>query len=138
VIILAHRTEHPQPEHAMRIRDRSLMMLLLLTGLGGCMGWRTSTVEPANLIAQDHPGAVRVTRRDGSRVIMFKPVVEGDSLRGRQGRHTMALPLSDVADVSVQKTKVGATAFLVVLTAATVAAVIAIGTWDGPLGGGFQ
>jgi hypothetical protein len=105
----------------MRFPSRFPQMLCLLTALSGCMGWHTSTVDPATLIAQNHPAAVRITRQDQSRVIIYKPVVEGDSLRGRQGRHPMVVPLSDVSSVSVQKLKVGATVFGVVLVAGVVA-----------------
>jgi hypothetical protein len=105
-------------------------MLCLLAALSGCVGWHTSTVEPAILIAQDHPGAVRVTRQDGSRLLIYNPVVEGDSLRGRAGRHPVALPLADVASVAVQKTRVGATVFLLTLLVTFVGLGIGISaTW---------
>lgn len=119
----------------MRFRHRFPRMLLLLIALSGCMSWHTSTVDPVTLIDRDHPGVVRVTRPDRSRIVVQKPVVDGDSLRGRQGRHPVALPLSDLSSVSVHKTNVAGTVLLSLLTAATVAAAIAVGTWDGPLGG---
>ena len=110
----------------MRLRYRFTHMLCLVAALSGCMGWHTSTIDPVTLIDRDHPGAVRVTRQDRSRVIIYKPVVEGDSLRGRQGRRTMALPLSDVSSVAVVKTHVAATVVGVTLTAGVIAMAIAI------------
>ncbi|MEP7326080.1 MAG: hypothetical protein ABI836_09050 [Gemmatimonadota bacterium] len=110
----------------MRLRHRFPQVLCLLAALSGCMGWHTSTVDPATLIDRDHPGAVRITRQDRSRVIMYKPVVEGDSLRGREGRHPVALPLSDVSSVAVQKMRVGATVFSVVLVAGVIAVVVGL------------
>lgn len=112
----------------MKVGFRITRMLCLLAMLGGCMAWETPAVAPATLISRDQPGAVRVTRQDGSRVIVYQPVVDADSLRGRQRRGTITLSLSDMSRLEVQKTQAAATVAGLTLTAAAIGAMIMVST----------
>ena len=90
-----------------------------LTGLvlaawssSACMHWKTQSALP-EVVAGKHPS--RVTRGDGSRVVLLRPEVLGDSLVGAPagrsrsgGRPAVALP--DVSEVALRRVDPAATA----------------------------
>jgi hypothetical protein len=68
------------------------------------MTWHNPNLAPGALIEQRHPNAIRVQRQDRSKVILYRPMISGDSLVGNIDRKkTAAIPLSDVSNVSVQR-----------------------------------
>ena len=81
-------------------------LLLLLIYLAGCTSWQVpQQVAPAQLIANRHPSAVRVTRTDQSLFVLRHPTIVGDTLLGTldsawaTGERRIAL--SDVQKIEV-------------------------------------
>lgn len=99
--------------------------------LTACTSWHVGTPTPAQFIEREHPAQVRVTRADGSTVLLDSPVVRGDSLVGQlAGTPTVAdsargagLPLGDVASVAIREPSAGKT---ILLTAGIVVGVFGI------------
>ena len=54
-------------------------LVLLLVG---CTSWHTASVSPSVLLSTKHPGKVRVIRPDRSKLVVYQPTIEGDSLVG--------------------------------------------------------
>jgi hypothetical protein len=109
----------------------------VLTGLvlaawssSGCMHWKTQSAFP-EVVAGKHPSRVRVTRGDGSRVVLLRPEVLGDSLvgapagRSRSGGRP-AVALADVSEVALRRVDPAATAAMGLGTLA-LAGVVVIG-----------
>ena len=116
--------------------------LLLPVYLAGCSSWYVQEVSPQQLIAEEQPGKIRVTRTDGSQVVLEQPRVSGDTLmgcqiievQGQQRCPRVSIPLSDVTDVAIPKTDAGKTAgrivgtWLVVSTVAFTIFITSFGT----------
>jgi hypothetical protein len=118
--------------------------LLAALGLhaGACMSWKTQPVSPDQVVAKN-PDQVRVTLGNGSRIVVARPTIIGDSLIGtapgsdpKPAMPRRVIPLSDIRSVQVQRVNAGKTALLIAGVGVTAVAVIAAATWDGPLGGG--
>ncbi len=85
-------------------RATSLVLgLLFLLQLTGCSGWATQQAPPGEVLAQGKVAAVRVTRTDGTRVVVFQPAIASDTLRGflsqaAADEHPQAYPAAGTAD----------------------------------------
>ena len=104
---------------------RDPIALILLAGsLSGCMGsslksWRVQPPPPANVVTEQHPKRIRVSRADNTRIVLTNPSVLGDSLVAVDAANRrFALPLTQVTQVEVEKTNGGKVAFVVVGTIA--------------------
>jgi hypothetical protein len=131
------------PIHRSRTALRRPTALVLL-GLQilACTSWKTPAVSPQELVAGETPKAVRVTRSDGSQVVVIRPRVTGDNLTGqRPGRtdashpaqEVVVVPLSDIRSVAVRRGDTGRTVLLIVglgLTAAAATLLVAIASID--------
>jgi hypothetical protein len=118
--------------------------LLAALGLhvGACVGWKTQRVSPDQVVAKN-PAQVRVTLGNGNRIVLVRPTIIGDSLIGappgsdpKRVAPRRVVPLADVRSVEVRRVNAGRTALLIAGVGVTAVAVIAVATWDGPLGGG--
>jgi hypothetical protein len=67
---------------AMKAAHRRATLCCGLLLFCGCAGWQEQWVRPDHLVAKKQPSQIRVTVRDGSQVILFDPVADGDSLVG--------------------------------------------------------
>ena len=83
--------------------------MLLTTFLPACMSWRTESAPPEQVIARDHPGRLRVERKDSTRVVLSQPRLSGDSLIGFQNKMESGMPLADVSSVAARKLDVAKT-----------------------------
>ena len=61
---------------------RLVAALLLAVHLTGCYSWHTTTIRPAQLIAEENPSAVRITLTDGETVTVKDPTMRNDSIVG--------------------------------------------------------
>lgn len=100
---------------------RDPITLILLAGsLSGCMGsslksWRVQPPPPANVVTEQHPKRIRVSRADSTKIVLRNPSVIGDSLVGVGAAHRrVALPLTEVTQVEVEKTDAGKVTFGIV------------------------
>ena len=100
---------------------RDPIALILLAGsLSGCMGsslksWRVQPPPPANVVTEQHPKRIRVSRADSTKIVLSNPSVIGDSLVASDAAHRrFALSLTQVTQVEVEKTDGGKVTFVVV------------------------
>jgi hypothetical protein len=96
---------------AVQTRRVSLAGLVALSATG-CMGWRVQQVSPRELLRDKSIEAVRVTRADKSRVEIWSPRIEGDSIVGHPTDRAIArlvMPLSQVETISTRYKSVGKT-----------------------------
>ena len=101
-------------------------LVLLSTSLAACSSWQTQSVSPQQLLVTQHPGKIRVTRTDSSKVVLTDPQIVGDTLYGRDtgtgstkssaGREGVAL--GDVGHVSLRRKDPLATGLLIGVPAA--------------------
>jgi hypothetical protein len=99
---------------AMRAVQSRRMVLagLLMLSATGCMGWRVQQVPPRELLKDRSVDAVRVTRADKSKVEIYNPRIEGDSIVGNPTDRAIArlvMPLSQVETISTRYKSVGKT-----------------------------
>jgi|SRR5690349_11006918 hypothetical protein len=107
---------------------RSIASTLLLCYLAACTSWHVKQgVTPLQLISTEHPRTVRVTRTDGSRILLEEPrIVAGDSLVGVRYGVQSSVAVSDVTQVATQKFSPGKSIGLVLGLSAVVVAIAVI------------
>jgi len=94
--------------HTRRVALAGLMAI----SATGCMGWRVEQVPPRELLKDRSIEAVRVTRADKSKVEIWNPKLEGDSIVGHPTDRAIArlvMPLSQVETISTRHKSVGKT-----------------------------
>ena len=119
---------------------RAVAIVLLACQLSACTStWRLETLAPADVVTQQQPSKLRVYRADGRRETWYRPGLRGDTLVGwwRTDGDTpdRAMPVADIRQVATSHTNVPVVVLLGLTAAALIAAGIALGSWDGPLGG---
>ena len=92
-----------------------------------CTHWKVQSAFPEQVVSR-RPQKVRVTRDDGSRMVLRQPVIAGDTIYGapRNGRVSAGSPrpavaLTDIGDVAVRKVNVVSTVALTLGTLALAA-----------------
>ena len=75
------------------------VFMIMALALTGCSGWRVVGTTPAS--AEPFPESVRVTLHDGSRSILRKPLLRGDSIIGRRNDSPIGFPVDSVARIAV-------------------------------------
>lgn len=100
---------------------RSLIAGILLVTLTSCTAWKPVSMSPASYIRMHDPEAVWVQLHDSSTLVLGRPRVFGDTLRGISAGTYRNVPLSDVAQLRAQEPSkkktaiaVGASAVLLV------------------------
>jgi hypothetical protein len=70
-----------------------------------CYQWRTEDVTPQVVLATGQVATLRVTRLDGSRVVLERPLLQGDTLLGDTSRVVRAVrvPLTDIRHVETRR-----------------------------------
>lgn len=119
--------------------SRALVVLVCLALLSACTGWHTRNAPPAQAVSEGNPRTVRITRTDGSTLVLRDPQVTGDSIAGVSVRtdSRVAVALTDVDEVQTREVsalRTGGAALavgLVTVSALTVAAFLALlGGWQ--------
>lgn len=96
---------------AVQARRATLAGLVALLA-SGCMGWRVQQVAPRELLKDRSVDAVRVTRADKSKVEIYNPRLEGDSIVGHPTDRAIArlvMPLSQVETIATRHKSIGKT-----------------------------
>jgi hypothetical protein len=121
---------------AFALRGRVALLVVLALHAGACMSWKTQPVSPDHIVAQDQ---VRLTLGNGSKVVVVRPAIIGDSVIGTlpgasssRIAQRVAIPLSDIQSVEVQRVNGGKTALLVAGLGVTAMVVIAAANCCGP------
>ena len=108
-------------------RWRPVTALLLTVQLAGCYSWRAESVSPARLTAAEHPAIIRVTRPDGSQLLLRQPAARSDSLFGVTAEGVeIGLPLPQVSKVEVRRFSTGKTGGLVLGVAGCAIALVGL------------
>src|SRR5689334_8819563 len=102
---------------AVRRRRAGTLLLILLSG-AACQAWHTEGVASEAILATHQPGRLRVTRVDGSRIVLKRPVLQGDTLVGighrQSDQQAVRVALTDVRQVETRGFSSDRTAWLVV------------------------
>jgi hypothetical protein len=129
-------------QRACGLAGRVALLAVLGLHAGACMSWKTQSVAPEEVVAK-RPDQVRLSLASGSHLVVVGPTIVGDSLIGAPAgtnpqriAQRIAIPLSDIQSVEVQRLNAGRTALVIAGLGVTAAVVIAAATWDGPLGSG--
>jgi hypothetical protein len=61
---------------------RTIVAAILIVTLTSCTTWKAVSITPANYIRMHDPDAVWIQLEDGSTLVLSRPRVIGDSLRG--------------------------------------------------------
>jgi hypothetical protein len=80
---------------AMRRALRALALLAMMIGVGGCFAWKTVGALPRSA---DLPADTRLTKYDGTTIILAQSRIENDTIRGYvDGSHVRyVIPLAAV------------------------------------------
>ena len=106
-----------------------LACVFLVLCLSACTTWRLSEMAPQTLVATERPGRIRVTRSDGSELVLRSPSIRADSLYGLQrgvvggvrGDRSVGIPLTDIRQLAVGRDDLAKSVGLTVLILAVVA-----------------
>jgi hypothetical protein len=100
---------------------RAIVAGILVVTLTSCTAWTPISIAPASYIRMHDPEAVWVQLHDSSTLVLGRPRVFGDTLRGINGGTYRNVPLSQVARLRAQEPSkkktaiaVGASAVLLV------------------------
>ena len=63
-------------------RYRFPALLVLVLHLQACASWGASPLPPRQLIDDERPRVVRITRTDGTQSVVSQPRIESDSIVG--------------------------------------------------------
>ncbi len=100
-------------------RYRPVMLALLVLHLSACTSWQPTFLSPPQVIEEEEPDRVRITRSDGDRVIIRNPEVRADSIAGSMNeagsRTEMSVPISDIQWFEVRQPSRQHTIALVVI-----------------------
>ena len=97
-------------------RSRRAMAAFLLVLLGGCQTWQPTSAAPSNVISEEAPSHVRVTRTDGQVVTLKSPIFRNDSLVAAPDDPFSAptgVARSDIRSMEVRRLSKGRTAAFV-------------------------
>lgn len=108
------------PLRSIRAHGPSVARLLLLLYLPGCMTWHTGTPTPQAFIAREQPKVVRVTKVDGTTLLLYRPGVVGDSVVGGfrpergpvDSARLIRLGTAEIQGVATRRLHVGRTVLL--------------------------
>jgi hypothetical protein len=104
--------------------------VLIATVLHGCTSWhvRPLPLQPAHFSRSVHPGKVRLTLADGSRVTVPSPVIRGDSMFGNSP--PVALALTSIRWAEVLQTDDGKSILLMAGLGLTALIIYAVTSFD--------
>jgi hypothetical protein len=97
--------------HGVR-RRLAAALLITVPWCEACQVWRTERVAPKSLLATHRPATLRVTRTDGTEIVLKDPVLQGDTLSGRPrqtGGEDVRIPLTGVRRLATRRFSPGRT-----------------------------
>jgi PBP1b-binding outer membrane lipoprotein LpoB len=95
----------------------------------GCVGWRVESAPPAEVVRNPDVHAVRVIKRDKSKVEIYDPSLQGDSIVGHPTDRAIAklvMPISQVQTIATRHTSFGKTVLAVLAIGGGVAVYAAL------------
>jgi hypothetical protein len=108
-------------------RRCAAMLVMILYGTA-CYTWHTEQAGPQAVVTTRQPEILRVTRTDGSEVVLHQTVLQADTLvgvaRDQHGSAEVHVALTDIQQIATFRFSAGRTlGFLVGVAAATAAAI---------------
>jgi hypothetical protein len=107
-----------------------ILIFCIATQSAACMGWRVQELAPAEVIAREHPKQIRVERLNGHRDVLYRPEIQGDTLRGSRDpnvrQRDRVILLRDVRSVATLHVKTAETVAVGLVLAGVAAAIIAL------------
>lgn len=101
--------------HAYHAQRRVALLLMCLSATA-CQTWHVERVVPESLVSARHPKRVRITRVDGSQVVLVHPAIRMDTISGIVMRDAAwqdtRIPLSEIQRIETRTFSVGRTAGL--------------------------
>jgi hypothetical protein len=82
---------------------RTIVAALLMVTLTSCTAWKPVLVTPASYIRAHDPDAVWIQLEDGSTLVLARPRVFGDSLRGITAGAYRNVALTNVTQMRAQE-----------------------------------
>jgi hypothetical protein len=82
---------------------RTIVAGALIIAMTSCTSWTPISIAPASYIRMHDPEAVWVQLQDGSTLVLARPRVMGDTLRGITAGAYRNVPLSQVARLRAQE-----------------------------------
>jgi hypothetical protein len=76
---------------------------VLCAALWACTSWQAEPVAPTQLGAGSEPRRIRVTRTDGSQVVLEDARVLADGVHGRWERLQAFIPVGDIGELEVRR-----------------------------------
>jgi hypothetical protein len=105
---------------------RILGLLLVTCVLGGCARWSQTGASPRAVITGARPPEVRITRADGDRLIVARPVIARDSIFGTSEVGLARMHVAEVRLMEVERFSPGRTLALIVAHAGAVVGFVAL------------
>lgn len=93
-------------------RSRRLIAALLLVLLTGCQTWQPAMVAPRDLISEEAPSSVRVTKTGGDVVTIKDPIIRNDSIVSAEvglGTVGIGVATADINALEVRRLNTGRT-----------------------------
>ena len=81
----------------------AVLALLQIACLSPFRHWEDQRAAPVVVVEQQHPAVLRVTKVDSTRLVVREPRLADSTLSGVAHDSVVAVPLSDIARVAVQK-----------------------------------
>ena len=95
------------------VLPRSVVATVLLAGqVAGCSSWRVEQAPPEQVLHQRTPTEVRVTRTDGSQLVLGRPRISGDSLTGFAGGALRGVLMTDIGAIATRHGNAGKSVLL--------------------------
>ena len=106
-----------------------------------CQAWHVERLAPESLLATRQPAKLRVTRTDGSQIVLAHPVLRQDTLSGTGPgsgqRQDLRIPLTDVQQVATRRFSAGRTVGLGLGVAASLFAALLVAVVISCSGGAY-
>jgi hypothetical protein len=103
---------------------RTIVAAILIVTLTSCTTWTAVSITPASYIRAHDPDAVWIQLEDGSTLVLSRPRVVGDSLRGITAGAYRNVPLSKVTQLRAQEHSKKKTAIAAAASAVFAAGII--------------
>ena len=113
---------------------RPIAGVLLLCFLVACTSWHVQNeVSPLQLVSTKHPRVVRLTRADGSHMVLDQPrIAAGDSLAGVHNGLPSSVAVSNVTQVATPRLSAGKTIGLFLGLSVVAVGIAVIACLSGP------
>ena len=116
-----------------RYARRVLVPVMAVSVLSACTRWKVQEMAPSQVVYEQEPWRVRVTKLNGDRMVLEDPIVSGSEIIGHPinepnipEHYTLRVATDSVAAIAIGEVKTAETGLLVVLGFVVAAAVVGV------------